>query len=120
VGVLGGYCRGPRLTTNASDGEWGALEKQDWAKIGKKICGEVLSAVLGSLCQAAHVFCSCRRKKVNSGQGMCYQWGISLNRETLFAGKPRWKPYAAFIVHRVEKCGSYAGQVISMLLLNKE
>lgn len=59
------------------------------------------------------------KKKVNSGQSMCYQRGISLNRDTLFAGQPHWEPYAVLTVHRVEKCGSYAGQFISILLLNE-
>jgi hypothetical protein len=93
------------------------------SKIGQRLVRRyVVKFCLPSSAVSArqHMFSVPAGEKKSTLGRACYQRGISLNRETLFAGKPRWKPYAAFIVHRVEKCGSYAGQVISMLLLNKE
>ena len=64
------------------------LKSETEQRLAKRYVVEILSAVLGSLYQAAHVVSVPAGEKVNSRQGMCYQRGISLNRDTLFAGQP--------------------------------
>jgi hypothetical protein len=95
------------------------LKSEIGQRLARRYVVEFLSTVLGSLYRVAHVVSVPAGEKVNSGQRMCYQRGISLNREILFAGQPHWNPYAVLTLHRVEKCGSHAGQVISILLLNE-
>jgi hypothetical protein len=80
------------------------------SEIGQRLARYVVKFDCRSafLCRTARVVSVPAGEKVNIKVGMCYQWGISLNRETCMQ-ESRIGPYA---VHSIKKCASHAGQVI--------